>query len=331
MIKKEQNLVKNIFEKDIEKKAIRDGFGEGLVKAGEENENVVALSANLKESTRVKDFAKKFPDRFFEVGVSENALISVAAGMANYGKVAFTTSYAVFSPGRTFEAIKVTAALNDVPVKIVGAHAGVGAGPYGATHQSLEDIALMRVIPGITIISPADFVEAKKATLKAAENQKPTYLRLAREKTAVFTTKESPFEIGKANILWEQKDPKVAIIATGPITYEALKAAKILEGIGIDSIVINNHTIKPIDEQTILKAAKIAGAVVTAEEHQIKGGMGSEVTEIISKNYPVPIEMVGVKDTFSESGSPEELKKKLGLTTDDIVKASKAVVMKRNY
>lgn len=329
MIKKDQNLVKDIFSENVTQKAVRDGFGEGLVKAGEENENVVALSADLKDSTRVTEFAKKFKDRYIEMGVAEYALVLVSAGFANYGKIPFATSYAVFSPGRTFEGIKVTIALNDVPVKIVGAHAGVGAGPYGATHQSLEDISLMRVIPNMTIVSPADAVEAKKATIKISKNQKPTYLRLAREKTPLFTTEDSPFEIGKANVLWEQKDPKVTIIATGPIVYEALKAAKILEGIGIDSIVINNHTVKPMDEQEIIKSAKIAGAVVTAEEHNILGGMGSAVSEILSKNYPVPIEMVGLKDMFSESGNPEELKKKLGLTTDDIVSKVKKVVMRR--
>ncbi|MFH1863909.1 MAG: transketolase family protein, partial [bacterium] len=232
MINKEQKPSKNIFGKGIEKKSIRDGFGEGLVVAGEKDENVVVLTADLKESTRVHWFAEKFPERFIEVGVAEQALVTIASGMAAYGKIPFATTYAVFSPGRTWEQIKTTIALNDVPVKIIGAHAGLGAGPYGATHQSLEDIALMRTLPNMVVVVPADAEEAKKATVAVAKNGKPTYLRLERPETSAFTTEKSPFKIGRAEILWgpstssgRHGDPLVAIVACGSLVYEALLAA----------------------------------------------------------------------------------------------------------
>lgn len=310
--------------------SLRDGFGEGIVKAGENNVNVVVITADLKESTRVADFAEKFPERFFDVGVAEQNLIAVASGFANYGKIPFCTSYAVFSPGRTFEQIKVTVALNDVPVKIVGAHAGFGAGPYGATHQALEDIALMSALPNIIIVVPCDSEEARKATLAIAKNGKPSYLRLAREPSALFTTKKTPFKIGKAETFFETKDPQVGIIACGPLVYEAILSAKELEKKGIDTLVINCQTIKPLDEGKIVRTAKTCGAMVTVEEHQIAGGLGSLVSEVLSKNYPVPIEFVGVKDSFGESGKPEELKKKYGLTKEEIIKSVKEALRRKN-
>ena len=306
-------------DKDTKLKSVRDGFGEALVEIGEKNKDVVVLTADLADSTRVKEFAEKFPDRFFQVGVAEQSLVTVAAGMAEAGKIPFTTSYAVFSPGRTFEQIKVTVALNDLPVKIIGAHAGFGASMYGATHESLEDIALMRVIPNMVVVSPCDFEEAKKATVVVAENGKPSYLRLARQDTEVITKKEDRFEVGKVNVLRYGEKPEVAIIGTGPILVEALKAAEELKKVGIDAMVVNCHTIKPIDVEGIVKAARVCGAVVTVEEHQIAGGMGSAIAEVLVKNFPVPIEFVGVKDSFGESAkSWEELWDKFGLKAKNI-------------
>ena len=315
----------------MQMKSIRDGFGEALVELGEKNPNIVVLTADLAESTRVKAFADKFPERFFQVGVAEQSLVTVAAGMSEAGKIPFTTSYAVFSPGRTWEQIKVTAALNDLPVKIVGAHAGFGASVYGATHESLEDIALMRVIPNMVVVSPCDYEEAKKATIAVAENGKPSYLRLSRQDSPILTKPESKFEIGKANILLDGKNPKVTIIGTGPILSEAVYAAKVLEEDGVGSVVINFHTIKPIDEQTLVHYAKITGAVVTVEEHQIMGGMGSAVAEVLAKNFPVPIEFIGVQDSFGESAlKPDELWQKFGLKKENIIQAAKRVVARKN-
>lgn len=312
-------------------KSIRDGFGEALVELGEKNKDVVVLTADLAESTRVKEFAGKFPDRFFQVGVAEQGLVTIAAGMAAYGKIPFTTSYAVFSPGRTWEQIKVTASLNDVPVKIVGAHAGFGASMYGATHQSLEDIAMMRVIPNMVVVSPGDYEEAKKATLSVASNNKPTYLRLARQDSPVFTKPEDKFEIGKVNILIESKNPQVAIIGTGPILVEALQASEELKKVGIETIVVNCHTIKPIDEVGIIRVARTCGAVVTVEEHQASGGLGSAVSEVLSRNFPVAIEFIGVKDSFGESAKNyDELWKKFGLKKENIIEAIKKVIARKN-
>lgn len=330
MINKEQKLSKKIFTGNIPTKAMRDGFGEALVLAGEKEEKVVVLTADLKESTRVHSFCQRFPQRFIEVGVAEQALITIASGLANYGKIPFAASYAVFSPGRTWEQIKTTVALNDVPVKIIGCHAGLGSGPYGATHQSLEDIALMRTLPNLVVVAPADAEEAKKATLAIAKNNKPSYLRLAREKTPLFTTEKSPFKIGRAEVLWEAKDSQAAIIACGPLVYEALLAAEALDSKGIETQVINCHTVKPIDERTIIRAAKTTGAVVTVEEHQIAGGLGSAVAEVLGKNFPVPLEFIGVADSFGESGTPDELKKKFGLTSKNIIAAAKEVIRRKN-
>jgi transketolase len=311
-------------------KSIRDGFGKALVELGETNKDIVVLTADLAESTRVKGFADKFPDRFFQVGVAEQGLVTIAAGMAEAGKIPFTTSYAVFSPGRTWEQIKVTAALNDVPVKIVGAHAGFGASMYGATHESLEDIALMRVIPNMIVVSPCDYEEAIKATKAVAANGKPTYLRLARQDSPALTKVDSKFEIGKANILLESRNPKVLIVGTGPILAEAMDAATQLEDEGIGTVVVNLHTIKPIDEQTLVRYAKICGAVVTVEEHQIMGGMGSAVSEVLARNLPVPIEFIGVKDVFGESAKDyQELWKKFGLKSENIIEAVKKVMARR--
>ncbi len=327
MLNPKQFLGDKIFKKNIDMAPTRQGYGEGLVLAGEKDEKVVVLCADLTDSTKSALFKEKFPDRFVEVGVAEQGMATIAAGMANYGKIPFISSYAAFSPGRNWEQIRTTIALNDVPVKIAGAHAGVSVGPDGATHQMLEDIALMRAMPNMIVISPADAIEARKATFAAAANNKPTYLRFAREGTPVFTTDKTPFKIGKAETLWEGNDPQVAIIATGPLVYEALLAAKHLSQ---EVIVINSHTIKPLDEITIIRAAKTCGAVVTVEEHQITGGLGGAVAECLAKNFPTPIEMIGMPDHFGESGRPDELLEKYGMKADNIIASVKKVIARKN-
>jgi transketolase len=339
MINTEAKLSEKIFSEDIEKIPTRNGYGEGLVEAGRKDERVVALSADLTESTRTEYFKKEFPDRFIQVGVAEQAMATVAAGMANYGKIPFIASYATFSPGRNWEQIRTTIALNNVPVKIAGHHSGVSVGPDGATHQALEDIALMRVMPNMVVVVPCDAIEAKKATIEAAGNGNPTYLRFTREKTPVITTQDSPFEIGRAEILWDSTKgtrqkalgtSEVAIIGCGPLLYEALIAARDLGENGIGSIVINCHTIKPIDEEAIISAARKCGAVVSVEEHQINGGLGSAIAEVLSRNYPVPIEFIGMQDSFGESGEPDELLEKFGLKSKNIIEAVKKVLERKN-
>lgn len=307
-----------LFDEDIEQVPSRDGYGEGLVLAGEENPNVVALCADLTESTRTQAFAEKFPERFIEVGVAEQNLASVGAGMALGGKVPFITSYATFSPGRNWEQIRTTIAYNDVPVKIIGSHAGISVGPDGATHQALEDMAIMRAMPNMAVICPCDHIEAKKATAALAKTGKPGYMRLSRDKVPVITTDETPFEIGKAVQYTEGHD--VAIIACGQMVYKALLAARELNEHKISVRVVNCHTIKPLDTKTILKAAEECGCLVTVEEHQIHGGLGSAVCEVVSQHFPVPIKTIGIEDHFGESGEPQELLEKFGLTVENIKK-----------
>ena len=315
--------------KKLEQKPTREGFGLGLVEAGEKNKNIVALCADLTESTRMHYFKQKFPERFVEIGVAEQNLATVASGMSAMGKIPFLSSYAMFSPGRNWEQIRTTVCYNNRNVKIVGSHAGVSVGPDGATHQAIEDIAITRVIANMTVVMPCDMLEAKKATLAAAEHVGPLYLRLQREKTPIFTTPETPFEIGKANTLYESDKPEVSIIACGALVHNALLAAKKLEEEGIGVRVINNHTIKPMDNETILKAAKDTGAIVTVEEHQISGGMGSAVAEFLAKNHPVPIEFIGVQNRFGESGEPNELIEHFGMGVNHIVDAVKKVVKRK--
>ena len=317
-------LNSKLFDKDVIQVSTRDGFGEGLILAGEENEKVVALSADLEESTRADGFFKKYPERSFEVGVAEQSLVTVASGLAHEGKIPYVTSYAVFSPGRNWEQIRTTICYNNVPVKIIGSHSGISVGADGATHQALEDIALMRVLPNMVVISPCDAIEAKKATLAMAKLNKPCYLRLSRNKTPIITTDETHFEIGKAEIFREGNH--ATIIATGEMVYFALLAAKKLEESMISTRVINVHTIKPLDTKSVLLAAEATGAIVTVEDHQIAGGLGSAVAEIISQHFPVPLKIIGVDDKFGESGEPEELMKKYGLTVEEIVKAVTSVI-----
>lgn len=302
----------------------RNGYGEGLLEAGKKDKDVVVLCADLSESTRSNYFQEKFPERFVEVGVAEQNMASLASGMALAGKTVFISSYAVFSPGRNNEQIRTTIAINDVNVKIVGAHAGVSVGPDGATHQALEDIALMRVMPNMKVLYPCDAEEARKTTVAAASIKGPVYIRLARAETPVITTKKTPFRIGRAEVFAEGKD--VTIIASGPLVYEALKAAN---GMSNSIEVINLHTIKPLDEKTILRSVKKTGCVVTIEEHQKAGGMGSAVAEMLAQNYPVAVEMIGVSDRFGESGNPEELLQAFKLTAKDITKAVQRVIKRK--
>jgi transketolase len=326
MLNSELNLNKKLFDKNVELVPIRKGFGEGLLEAGEKDIRVVGLCADLTESTQMYMFRDKFPNRFVEIGVAEQNLASVASGMAAMGKIPFISSYAMFSPGRNWEQIRTTICYNNQPVKIAGSHAGISVGPDGGTHQAIEDIAITRVIPRMVVISPCDSVEARKATLAAAETDTPVYLRLAREKTPVMTTAKTPFKIGKAQIFWEGKKPQVGIIATGALVHNALLAAKELDDDGTSSIVMNLSTIKPLDEKAITDLAKKCKRIVTVEEHQIRGGMGSAVAELLAKEFPVPMEFIGVDDQFGQSGTQEELIKHYGMDEKSIIKAVKKIL-----
>lgn len=306
-----------LFSADIKQEPIRAGFGRGLKAAGDANENVVALCADLTESTQMHLFRDAFPKRFVEIGIAEQNLVTVASGLARAGKIPFTSSYAAFSPGRNWEQIRTTVTLNNQPVKIVGSHAGVSVGPDGATHQMLEDIALMRVLPNMVVVAPGDAIEAEKATKAIAENGKPSYIRLAREKSPIFSTEDAPFEIGKAYVLREGED--VTLLGTGALTYQLLVAAKLLEEKGINAEVVHVPTIKPLDEETILASARKTGRVVTAEEAQAAGGFGSAVAEFLSDTLPMPIKRIGVNDRFGESGTPAELLEFFGFTGEKLV------------
>lgn len=317
MLNQDAFLNPKLFDEDVEFVPSRNGYGEGLVLAGEENPNVVALCADLTESTRTEAFKNKFPSRFVELGVAEQNLAAVASGMAAVGKIPFMTSYATFSPGRNWEQIRTTICYNNQPVKIIGSHAGISVGPDGATHQALEDIALARALPNMVVISPVDAIEAKKATLALAHHPKPCYMRLSREKVPVVTSEKTPFEIGRGEIFWEGSD--ATIIATGQMVYRALQAAKELYSQEISVRVINIHTIKPLDQKLIIESAEKTGAIVTVEEHQVFGGLGSAVSEVVSQNFPVPMKIIGIKDSFGESGEQNELLEKFGLTTKEII------------
>jgi len=339
MINPEAQLAAKVFDKP-DLSPTREGFGRGLVEAGRADPRVVVLTADLAESTHVHYFQKEFPDRFIQVGVAEQNLATVAAGMANYGKIPFFSSYAAFSPGRNWEQIRTTIAINNVPAKIAGSHAGVSVGPDGATHQALEDIALMRALPRMTVISPCDAEEARKATIAAAKTPEPTYIRLAREKSPVMTTAETPFAIGKAIVFWRTQENReqrtensknsVAIFATGPLVHNALAAAQELEKANIAVTVVNIHTIKPLDRETIVREARAAGAVVTVEEHQIYGGLGGAVAEALAAELPTPIEFVGVQDRFGQSGEPKELIEHYGMGVSHIIAAAKKVIGRKS-
>lgn len=321
------HLVDDILAKDIVSEPIRKGFGRGLLEAGKLDINVVAACADLTDSTQIGLFKAEFPDRFIEIGVAEQNLVTVGSGLAAMGKIPFVSSYAAFSPGRNWEQIRTTICLNDRPVKIIGSHAGLYTGKDGATHQMLEDIALMRSLPNMVVIAPGDSLEAEKATLAMAQDKRPNYMRLAREPTPIITTPKTPFEIGQAYVFAPGTD--VTIISTGTMTYHALVAAEKLFKDGIDAEVIHCPTIKPLDAVTILKSAQKTGAVITVEEAQINGGLGGAVAELLSEEHPTLIKRIGMRDCFGESGDPEELLAHFGLTAKHIMYAVHEIIEKK--
>lgn len=354
MINPKAKLNPSLFNKDkLEYAATRDGYGKGLIYLGEKNKDVVVLCCDLTESTRSEDFAKKFPERFFEVGVAEQNMAGIAAGMAVDGKIPFISSYAMFSPGRNWEQVRTRIGYNDANVKIAGAHSGVSVGPDGATHQAIEDIAIMRPIPNMRVFVPCDSIETKKATIASVEKiTGPVYIRFGREKSSVITTEETPFELGKAVYFWlpssatsfaqgfgrskkasegkPQNNFDVLIVVCGMLTYNALLAAKELEQEGVDVAVLNCASLKPMDEKTILDGVKKAGAVVTVEEHQITGGLGGAIAELLAKNNPVPMEFVGVQNRYGESGPASTLIEELGMGVGSIKQAAKKAIERKS-
>ncbi len=308
-----------------DKAATREGFGTGVVEAGKADERVVVLTADLIESTNAHLFKQAFPERFIEIGVAEQNLATVASGMAAYGKIPFFTSFATFNPGRNWEQIRTTICINNVPAICGGFHAGVLTGPDGGTHQALEDLAMMRALPNMIVISSCDSVESHKATVAAAKVGKPVYLRCAREKTPVMTTAETPFEIGKVQLFWKGENPQATIFSTGPLTHNALLAAQALEKEGVNVLVVNVHTLKPLDPE-IVTLAKQAGAVVTVEEHQVHGGLGGAIAELLAKEAPMPIEFIGVQDEFGQTGNAAELIEHYKMGASHITGAVKKVI-----
>jgi transketolase len=328
VLNSEAKLNAKMFHKSVELLPTRNGYGEGVVAAGEADPNVVVLCADLTESTRSQGFAEKFPHRFIELGVAEQNLAAIAAGLGISGKVPFISSYATFSPGRNWEQIRTTIAYNDSNVKIIGSHTGVSVGPDGATHQATEDMAIMRTMPNMRVFSPCDAIEARKVTEAVAQIWGPCYVRFAREKSPIITTEETPFRPGKAEIFWSDDKPEVVVIACGPLVYNALLAAKeLLKEVKV--MVVNCHTIKPLDDHLLLEVIKECGAVVTVEEHQVKGGLGGAVAELVAREHPVPIEFIGMQDTFGETGAPEELIEKYGMGSKSIKEAIKKVVKRK--
>jgi len=324
------HLDKKFDTPEMEKAPSRNGYGEGLVEAGKRDERVVALAADLTESTRTADFAEEFPSRFIQVGITEQNMASVASGMAAMGKIPFIASYAMFSPGRNWEQIRTTIAYNDSNVKIIGAHAGVSVGPDGATHQAIEDIALMRVVPNMIVVAPADVHEARKVVLAAAKHEGPVYIRLGRSGTPVVTTPESPFEIGKAEVFYkknEEAKDSIGIVVTGTLLYNALKAAKTLENEGVGVSVFHMPTIKPLDTEALIKfAGEHNKGLITIEEHQRAGGLGGAVVECLTESLPTKVLRVGVDDQFGQSGEPDELVEHYGMGVDSIVKTGKSLL-----
>jgi transketolase len=326
-----QNLKLNtkIFNSDVEKKSTRLGFGEGLLQAGIENEDIIALCADLKDPTKLNLFADKFPDRYIEMGISEQNMASVASGMASMGKIPFIASFAVFSPGRNWEQIRTTICYNNQPVKIISSHSGTAVGPDGGSHQCLEDFALTRVLPNMVVISPCDSIEAKKATVAISKTKEPTYLRCTRNDTPLITTKDTPFDIGKAHILFKPENglAQVGIIATGPVLYDALMAAKKMSDDGIKVKVMNLSTIKPLDKESIVELAKETRNIITIEDHQISGGMGSAVAECLAEFYPTKIKFMGINDSFGQSGESSELARYYKIDIESIIETIKKLVI----
>jgi len=325
-INKSFKLSNKLFKQDIDNEPIRVGFGRGLLEAGKKNNKVVALCADLTESTHMMPFKETYPDRFVEIGVAEQNLVTVASGLSAVGKIPFATSYASFSPGRNWEQIRTTICLNERNVNIVGSHAGLSVGPDGATHQMLEDIALMRVLPNMVVIVPADSHEAHKATMALVNKKSPSYIRLARESTAVVTTADSPFSIGKAQVLCSGDD--VSIIACGPMVYEALKAALVLKHYSVSAEVINCSTIKPLDVDTVTTSVKKTRRVITVEEAQSVGGLGGAISELVSSKFPVPVVRLGVQDRFGQSGEVAQLWHEYSIDDKSIVKYARELVKK---
>ncbi len=327
MLLKGSHLKKDVLDENVERVPTRDGFGKGLVELGEKNEKVMALCGDLTDSTRVGMFRDKYPERYIEVGIAEQNMANVAVGLSLQGKIPFLSTYAVFSPGRNWDQIRISGCYNNCNVKYAGAHSGISVGQDGATHQALEDIALMRVLPGMTVLAPCDAEETRKTTIAAAEISGPVYFRFGREATPNFTTEKTPLVGGKAQVLNDGDD--VAIIGAGPILHSALTAADRLLEKDVSCRVINCCSIKPIDADTVEKAARDCGVVVTCEEHQIMGGVGSAVAEVLAQTYPVPMAFIGMKDSFGESGTPEELLKKYRMDAEAIVDAVLKVIQKK--
>ena len=330
MLNKALKLNEKMFDEDVVVSPTRAGFGEGIVALGEMDPNVVVLTADLSESTKCDGFEKKFPERFFDVGVAEQNMAAVAAGFGVSGKTAFISSYATFSPGKNWETIRTTIVYNESNVKIAGHHSGIATGPDGATHQATEDIAITRVWPGMEVYVPCDAIEARKATIAAGKTTKPTYLRFSREKTPVMTTDETPFEQGKLAEFWVSDKPSVTIFGTGYVLFQAPLAAKELEKENIEVSVVNVASIKPLDSEKAVELARKSGAVVTIEDHQIAGGLAGVLAETFAKHYPVPMEFVGLADTFAESGSMKELMKKYHVDKDAVKQAVRTVLPRKS-
>ena len=311
-----------------EMKRTREGFGHGLVDLGETRPDVVVLVGDLRESTNVSFFAERFPERFIEVGIAEQNMMCVAAGLAAVGKIPFLATYGAFASCRSADQMRVTVAYTDLPVKIGGAHGGISVGPDGGTHQAMEEIAIVRSIPNMRMIVPCDYWETRKATVAVAGDRHPYYIRFGREAVPVVTSADSPFTIGVANQLREGRD--LAILACGVMVYEALAAAAELSSRGIEARVVNVHTLKPIDREAIARAARECGAIVTAEEHQVHGGLGGAVAEVVVQTHPVPMELVAVHDRFGQSGKPEELMSAFGIKAPDVVRAAEAVLARKS-
>lgn len=329
MLNPDLKLNQKVFDQDVEKQPTRSGYGDGLVFLGETNPNVIVLTADLSESTKCEAFAKKYPERFFDVGVAEQNMAAVAAGMGVSGKTVFISSYATFNPGRNWEPIRTTIVYNHSNVKIAGHHSGIMTGPDGATHQATEDIAITRCWPNIQIFVPCDSIEAKKATIAAVKIDGPVYLRFSRDKTPIITTEETPFESKKIQTFWISENPVATIFATGYMVFYALLAAKELEAEGISVLVANVPTIKPLDEEVVVSLAKRTGSIVSVEDHQIAGGLGGVLAEVLARNHPTPMEFIGLQDTFGESGSPAELLEKYGMGKSAIMQAVKKVVARK--
>ena len=327
MLNNSAKLKRNTLSKDVDIVATRDGYGIGLVELGEENDKVVVLCGDLTESTRSAGFREAYPDRFIQMGVAEQNMANVAVGLALNGKIPFVSTYAVFTPGRNWDQIRISGCYNNANVKYAGAHTGISVGPDGATHQAMEDIALTRVLPRMTVLVPCDVEETRKITHAAAAIVGPVYFRFARAGSPAFTSAKTPFKVGKA-VVFRDGD-EVAIIAAGPIVHSALLAADRLIEQGVSARVINNPSIKPLDEKTIEQAARECGAVVTCEEHQVMGGMGSAVAEFLAVTYPVPMEFIGMHNSFGESGEPAELLKKYKMDTEAIAAAVKKVIKRK--